>query len=348
MHLDMDAFYASVEMLDNPTLRGKPVIVAGLTARGVVCSASYEARRFGVRAAMPTQQARTLCRQGIFLRPRMERYRDISRRVFKIIREFTEVVEPVSVDECYLDITENKLGIPSPLELARLLKQRIREKLALTASVGIASNKFLAKIASDLEKPNGLVLIEPDRVESFLADLSVERIPGIGPVSQHKLSQLNIHKIAELRNLAREQLERLFGKSGGRLYEYARGIDERPVVTQRTPKSFSRELTFERDTTDLAQMQQTLRDQSESVARRLAARQMRGRTVELKVKYDDFTVVTRSRHLDDFFDDAQTIHRAALSLFERTEAGRRPVRLVGVGVSDLVAHTETEQMDLFE
>lgn len=348
MHLDMDAFYASVEVLDNPLLRGKPVIVAGLTTRGVVYSASYEARRFGVRAAMPTQQARALCKNGLFLRPRMERYRDISRRVFRIIREFTDVIEPVSVDECYLDITENKLGIRSPLELARVLKQRIREKLALTASIGIAPNKFLAKIGSDLEKPNGLVLIEPDHIEAFLAELPVERIPGIGPVTQQKLHQLGIHKIAELRHLVREQLEHLFGKSGGRLYEYARGIDERPVVTHRPPKSLSRELTFERDTTDLEQIRQTLREQSESVAQRLAARRLRARTIALKVKYDDFTLVTRHRQLDEPFDNAETIYQNALRLLERTEAGHRLVRLVGVGVSDLTPSDEVEQLDLFE
>jgi len=348
LHLDMDAFYASVERLDNPSLRGKPVIVAGLTARGVVCAASYEARRFGVRAAMPTQQARVLCKHGIFLRPRMERYRDISRRIFRILHEFTDVVEPVSVDECYLDITDNKLGIASPLALARSLKERIRGKLALSASVGIAPNKFLAKIASDLRKPDGLVLIEPDRVEAFLADLPVEKIPGIGPVTQRKLHQLRIRQIAELRRLARDELERLFGKAGGRLYEYARGIDERPVVTHRAPKSLSREMTFERDTTDLERIAQTLRDQSESVARRLAAGHLRARTVQLKVKYDDFTMVTRTRQLDDVFDDADTIYQTALALLERTEAERRPVRLVGVGVSDLIGREDTEQLDLFE
>jgi len=347
LHLDMDAFYASVEMLDNPALRGKPVIVAGLTARGVVCAASYEARRFGVRAAMPTQQARVLCRQGIFLRPRMERYRDISRRIFRIIHEFTDAVEPVSVDECYLDISDNKMGIASPLALARALKERIRSKLALSASAGIAPNKFLAKIASDLRKPDGLVVIEPGQVEAFLADLSVETIPGIGPVTQRKLHHLGIRRIAELRRLARDELERLFGKAGGRLHEYARGIDERPVVTHRAPKSLSREMTFERDTADLERIAEVLREQSESVARRLASRQLRARAVELKLKYDDFTEVSRSRRLDDAFDDAETIYQTALALLERTEAGRRPVRLVGAGVSELVGREDTEQLDLF-
>lgn len=348
MHLDMDAFYASVEMLDNPSLRGKPVIVAGLTARGVVSAASYEARRFRVRSAMPTQQARVLCKKGVFIRPRMERYREVSRRIFDIIREFTDMVEPVSVDECYLDVTRNKLGIGSAVELAHTLKQRIRDELSLTASVGIAPNKFLAKIASDLKKPDGLVEVEPESVEAFLADLAVERIPGIGPVTQRKLHQLAIHKIAELRRLTREELERLFGKAGGRLYEYARGIDERPVVTHRAPKSLSREMTFERDTSDLDQIRQTLWRHCESVARRLAARRLRARAVEIKVKYDDFRLATRSCHLDDAFDDAETIYRTALALLERTEAGRRPVRLIGVGVADLAGRGEAEQLDFFQ
>ncbi|KPL12939.1 hypothetical protein AMJ85_00770 [candidate division BRC1 bacterium SM23_51] len=344
----MDAFYASVEVLDNPSLRGKPVIVAGLTARGVVSAASYEARRFGVHSAMPTQQARVLCKNGVFVRPRIERYREVSRRIFDIIREFTDVVEPVSVDECYLDITHNKLEINSPVELAHQLKQRIRDELALTSSVGIAPNKFLAKIASDLKKPDGLVVVEPESVEAFLADLAVERIPGIGPVTQRKLHQLGIRKIAELRRLTREELERLFGKAGGRLYEYARGIDEQPVVTHRAPKSLSRERTFESDTTDLEQIRQTLRHHCESVARRLAARGLRAHAVEVKIRYDDFRLVTRTRHLDDIFDDAETIYRAALALLERTEAGRRPIRLVGVGVADLATHGEAEQLDFFQ
>jgi len=348
MHLDMDAFYASVEVLDNPSLRGQPVIVAGLTARGVVCSASYEARRFRVHAAMPTQQAHVLCKKGVFLRPRMDRYHQVSRCIFGLIQEFTDLVEPVSVDECYLDVTENKLGISSPVELARRLKQRIRDEVGLTASVGIAPNKFLAKIASDLQKPDGLVVIEPEQVEGFLADLPVEKIPGLGPVTQHKLHPLGIRKIAELRRLSREELERLFGKPGGRLYEFARGADKRPVVTYRAPKSFSRESTFGRDTTDLEQIERTMREHSESVARRLTARGMRAWSVGLKVKYDDFTTVTRSRHLDNAFSNAETIFNTAVALLERTQAGRRPIRLVGVGVSELVTRDDAEQLDLFE
>jgi DNA polymerase-4 len=347
-HIDMDAFYASVEQRDNPSLRGKPVIVAGLSPRGVVCAASYEARRFGIHSAMPTQQARLLCKNGIFLRPRMERYREVSRCVFGIIREFSDVVEPVSVDECYVDFTTNRFGIDAPDELAGRLKQQIRDQAGLTCSVGIAPNKFIAKIASDFDKPDGLVVIAPDQVDTFLVDLPVGRIPGVGPVAQRKFQQLGVKTIAELRRLTREQLERLFRRAGGRLYEYARGIDERPVVTYRAPKSLSREQTFERDTTDLEVVRETLRRQADSVAQRLAKRGLRAHGVELKVKYDDFQQVTRSGRLDDLFNDADTIYQTALTLLERTEAGRRAVRLVGVGVSGLIGREQAEQLDFFE
>ncbi len=348
MHVDMDAFYASVEVLDNPALRGKPVIVAGLSARGVVCSASYEARKFRIRAAMPTQQARVLCKNGIFLRPRMERYRQVSRQVFNLLREFSDCVEAVSVDEGYCDITSGLSQTESPEDFARRLKQRIRDVIGLTASVGIAPNKFLAKIASDLQKPDGLVVIRPEDVERFLPDLPVGRIPGIGPVTQHKLQQQGIKTVAELRRLSREELEHLFGKAGGRLYEYARGMDNRPVVTDRPAKSLSREETFETDIGDLEHIRRVLRAQSESLALRLAAIRLRGRCVTLKIKYADFQQVTRRRRLDDAFDDAETIFQTAALLLERTEAGRRLVRLAGVGVSELLGEDAAGQLELFE
>ncbi|MCX8038656.1 MAG: DNA polymerase IV [Candidatus Sumerlaeia bacterium] len=348
LHVDMDAFYASVEVLDNPALRGKPVIVAGLSARGVVCSASYEARKFRIRAAMPTQQARVLCKHGVFLRPRMERYRQVSRQVFAILREFSDCVEPVSVDEGYCDITNRVSQTESPEELAQCLKQRIREEIGLTASVGIAPNKFLAKIASDLQKPDGLVIIRPEEIEIFLPDLPVGRIPGIGPVTQHKLQQQGIKKVGELRRLSREELEHLFGKAGGRLYEFARGIDNRPVVAHRPAKSFSREETFETDTGDLERIRRVLRVQSESLAQCLAVKRLRAQCVTLKIKYADFRQVTRQRRLDDGFDDAETIFQTAALLLKRTEAGRRLVRLVGTGVSELLGETPAGQMELFE
>jgi len=348
LHLDMDAFFASVEIRDNPSLRGKPVIVAGLTARGVVCAASYEARRFGVRSAMPTQQARVLCKKGIFLRPRLARYREVSRRILEIAHEFTDLVEPVSIDECYMDVTENKLGVESAEQLGRRLKQRIRDELGLTASVGIAPCKFLAKIASDLRKPDGLVVIAPEQVEDFLADLPVERIPGIGPVTKRKFHGLGIRKIGELRRLSRDQLRHLFGKSGERLYEFARGIDDRPVVVEREPKSLSRERTFETDTRDLDEIRRALRRHCEAVAGRLAAAGFRARAVELKIRYGDFKTVTRRLRLNDFFDDAETIYQTALDLLGKTDAGRRPVRLVGVCVGDLAGGEGVRQLRLFE
>lgn len=347
MHLDMDAFYASVETHDNPSMAGRPVIVAGLSARGVVCAANYEARKRGVRSAMPTQQARVLCRKGIFLRPRMERYQEVSRRVFSIIRDYTDLVEPVSIDECFMDVTDNAIGIDSPVELGHQLKHQIRTDLRLTASLGLAPNKFIAKIASDLDKPDGYVIVEHDMVESFLADLPVECIPGIGPVTQRRLQQHGIHIIRDLRELTREQLERLFGKAGVRLYERARGIDERSVVTERSPKSLSREQTFERDTTDLEKIRSVLRSQAQSVADRLKRRGLRAGAVELKVRYEDFQSNTRSMHVDIVFDDAETIFNAAIDLMERTDTGERPVRLIGVGVSDLVEKGAIEQLDFF-
>ena len=247
VHVDMDAFYASVEQRDNPELRGKPVVVAWRGKRSVVCAASYEARRFGVRSTMAATYAERLCPQAIFVPPDFTRYRAVSRAVREIFLRYTELIEPLSLDEAYLDVTENKAGIATATKVASTIRQQIREELNLSASAGVAPNKFLAKIASDWRKPNGLFVVQPAEVESFLTPLPVGRIPGVGKVTEAKLAKLGMRTVGELRTRTLEQLQRLFGRYGQRLYELARGIDESPVVPNRPTKSISAEDTFEQD-----------------------------------------------------------------------------------------------------
>src|SRR6516164_4636738 len=247
VHIDMDAFYASVEQRDNPGLLGKPVIVAWRGNRSVVCAASYEARKFGVRSAMPAIQAERLCPNAVFLPPDFPRYRAVSRQVREILRRHTDLIEPLSLDEAYLDVTENKTGLPTATQVARTIREQIRAELCLTASAGVAPNKFLAKIASDWKKPDGLFVIQPAELDSFLLPLSVGRVPGVGRVTEEKLKKLGVHTIADLRSLNLPTLESRFGRYGVRLYELARGIDESQVVPDRPTRSISSEDTFERD-----------------------------------------------------------------------------------------------------
>ncbi|MCA8923593.1 MAG: DNA polymerase IV [Planctomycetes bacterium] len=336
VHVDMDAFYASVEQRDRPELRGKPVIVGGQPdSRGVVCTASYEARQFGVRSAMPTAQAYRLCPHGVFLRPDFPRYKEASRTIQAIFREVTELVEPLSLDEAYLDVSQNHLDEPSATRVAAHLRARIREQTALTASAGVAPNKFLAKVASDLDKPDGLTVIPPERVPELLAGLPVRKLPGIGRVGAERCARHGIERVADFLRHDLEQLVRWFGSSGPRYLELARGVDERPVRPGRERKSVSIEDTFAEDVVARAEAAAILDTLAERLAERLRLAEARGRTVVLKVKYADFQQVTRSRTLSAPTRAHTTLSETALALLDQTEVGGRPVRLLGIGVSNL-------------
>lgn len=340
IHLDMDAFYASVEQRDDPALRGRPVAVGGSPrSRGVVAAASYEARAFGVRSAMPMARALRQCPDLVVVRPDFPRYREASQRVMAILRSATPLVEPLSLDEAYLDVTDNLWGEPLATSVARGLKQRIREELALTASAGVAPNKFLAKIASGWRKPDGLTVIAPARVEAFLQQLPVEALWGVGPVTARKLHAIGIGRLVDVRAADPAVLAGAVGSLAGWLCQLARGEDPRPVRPDRPRKSISVETTFATDVGDAAAQAVAVRQLAGRVAELLARRLLRARTVTLKVRYGDFTTVTRS-HTDIVATlDAGEIGQRALALLARTEASTRPVRLLGVGSHGLVSDT---------
>lgn len=332
----MDAFFASVEQRDRPELRGKPVIVGGAPdSRGVVCAASYEARAFGVRSAMPCSQAYRLCRHAAFVRPEMAKYKAASNKIHEVFARTTDLIEPLSLDEAYLDVTENHLGNPSATLVAEAIRREIFTLTGLTASAGVAPNKFLAKVASDLEKPNGLVVIPPERVAEILDDLPVRRIPGVGKVTEESFARFGIKTCADLREHSREQLCRWFGRAGAAYFQLARGIDPRPVRASRERKSVSVEQTFAADRNDLAEARDALGVLAGLLSERLVKAETRGRTVILKVKYADFQQVTRSRTLSWPVREQAALEHAALELLGDTEVGRRPFRLLGLGVSQL-------------
>src|SRR5262249_4336856 len=292
-HVDMDAFYASVEQRDNSELRGKPVVVAWKGNRSVVCAASYEARAFGVRSAMPAMRAERLCPTVIFINPDFTRYRVVSRSVREIFQRHTELIEPLSLDEAYLDVTENKTGLPTATLVARTIREQIRQELNLTASAGVAPNKFLAKLASDWRKPDGLFAIQPNEVDAFLQPLPVGRLPGVGKVTEEKLTNLGIKTVAELRVLESAALEEEFGQYGVRLYELARGIDEREVVPDRPTQSISVDDTMERDL-PLDELQPLIRRLAQKLWSGLRKEPRVARTVVLKLKTSSFKIMTRS------------------------------------------------------
>ncbi len=353
LHLDLDAFYASVEILDRPELRGKPVIVAGSERRGVVTAASYEARKFGVRSAMPAATAKRLCPQGVFLPNRFSRYKEASDEVFAIYRRFTPIVEPLSIDEAFLDVTGCERLFGSAEEAARKIKEAVRRETGLIVSAGVASNKFLAKIASDLGKPDGLVVVPPGEEQAFLDPLPVGKLWGVGKVTEGALSRMGIRTIGDLRRVPRDRMVRSFGAHGEHLHALSRGIDDRPVETQREAKSIGHEETYDRDLRDRGTMRRELLSLSDRVSERLRRHGVKGRTVTLKVKYHDFVLVTRAITLAYPTDDGGTIYRCALDLLTETEAGPRPVRLLGISVSKLTGAEELppegrmEQIALF-
>ena len=336
LHVDMDAFYASVEQRDKPELRGRPVAVGGDGRRGVVAAASYEAREYGVHSAMPSARAKRLCPHLVFVKSDFSRYREVSQQVFGVFREVTDQVEGLSLDEAYLDVTHNQLGLELGRDVARYVRARIWEETQLTASAGVAPNKFLAKIASDINKPNGMYVIPPSRVDAFVAALKVEKINGVGPATAKRLHAMGIHVGADVRRAGEAALERALGKHGRWLYRLAHGQDDRPVVSHRVAKSRGAEMTFSQDVTDLAVLDDMVEAHADRIARSLQKAERRGRTITLKVRYDDFTTITRSKTLPSPTDDAGLIASTAQGLMRTgSEAGRRPVRLLGVSVSGL-------------
>ncbi len=336
IHVDMDAFYASVEQRDDPSLRGKPVAVGGQPgSRGVVAASSYEARAFGVRSAMPMARAVRLCPHLVIVRPDFQRYRAASRRILEIFRSCTPLVEPLSLDEAYLDVTVNRWGEPLATPVAKRLKQRIREELQLTASAGVAPNKFLAKIASGWRKPDGLTVISPGRVEAFLQQLPVDALWGVGPVTAGKLRKIGIERLVEVRTADPDLLRRAVGSLADVLRRLALGDDPRPVVPDRPYKSSSSENTYNEDLLDLDAIRAEIERMARQTAEWLARKELLARTVTIKVRYADFTTVTRSHTVATPTRDAGEIAARALTLLERTEAGRRPIRLLGAGVHGL-------------
>ena len=347
LHCDMDCFYAAVHMRDDPSLAGKPVVIGGNPeGRGVVAAASYEARRFGIRSALPAARAVRLCPQAVFIRPDFDRYREESDYIVEIFRDFTPIVQKVSIDEAYLDVTEQLEPWGSATAVAQEIKRRIRQERGLTVSVGVGPNRLVAKIASDFDKPDGLTVVKPPRVQAFLDVLSVRTLPGVGPASEKRLKDKGIETIAELRAVSRDRLKALFGKHGGWLYNCARGIDERPVRTHRERKSLSCERTYAQDLQRLEAMDQELERMAERVSRGLKKRELSAQTVTIKVRYGDFTTLTRSHTLPSPTSDEQVMATWAYRLLRKTEAGQRSVRLLGLGAGNLV-NGEVSQLELF-
>lgn len=348
LHVDMDAFYASVEVMDDPSLAGRPVIVGGTPeGRGVVSAASYEARKFGVHSAMSAYRARKLCPNGVFIWPRMSRYAEISARIRDIFYHYTPLVEPISLDEAFLDVTGSLRLFGTAIDVGRSIKCRIQDEIGLIASVGVAPNKFLAKLASDLEKPDGFVVITQEEAESRLADLPVRRLWGVGKQTQKLLARLNVHKISDITAMPTEELEAHLGVHARRLQSLARGIDDRPVVADWEAKSISNERTFSSDIGAKDELRAIADALSERVASRLRKSGLLAHTVQIKARYPDFTTVTRAVTLPEPTDQTQVIREAARDLLEkRLKRKGRPLRLLGVGVSNLV-HPEDGVGELF-
>lgn len=349
LHIDMDAFYASVEQQDNPSLKGSPVIVGGDDRkRGVVSAASYEARVYGVHSAMPTSQAKKLCPHGIFLPVRMERYRQVSEQIFSIFQQYTPVIEPLSLDESFLDVSGSESLFGPALEIAKAIKRKILYQTGLTASAGIAPNKFLAKIASDWRKPDGLVEIKPSEVEGFLENLPISKLWGVGKSTEEVLKGMGILRVGQLAQYPPDAIEKKLGKFGLELIALARGEDDRPVESREEAKSISQEQTFTPDLQDREEIAKVLLDQAEQVGWELRKQELRGYTVHLKVRYPDFTLITRSQTLPLPTDLGIEIYRTALKLLGKTEVMSRKARLLGVGVSNLRHRGEPVQKGLFD
>jgi DNA polymerase-4 len=349
IHIDMDAFFASVEQLDNPELRGKPVAVGGSGDRSVVAAASYEARKFGVRSAMPSVTAKRLCPGLIFVRHHFDRYQEISSQVFRIFSEYTDIIEPLSIDEAFLDVTVNKKNIGSATIIAREIKDEIKSRTGLTASAGISINKFLAKIASDIKKPDGLFVIPPDKASEFIEHLPVEKFYGIGKVTSEKMHKLGIHNGRDLKEWDMVSLVRNFGKVGAFYFNIARGIDDRPVEPDLDRKSVGTEVTFEKDLSTRFEIIAELYKLEKELMNRLEGSGTSGKTLTLKVKFADFRQITRSRTLKNFIHDFETLHNEFTAIRKSLKLEGEKIRLLGVSVSNLTTdESEDRQLELFD
>jgi DNA polymerase-4 len=346
LHVDMDAFFASVEQRDFPELRGKPVIVGGKPeSRGVVAACSYEARKFGVHSAMPSSRAVKLCKNAIFLPPRFEAYREASKQINEVFKQYTSMVQPLSLDEAYLDVTESAKQHGSATEVARMIKQQIQERVNLTASAGISYNKFLAKIASDMDKPDGLYVIRPEVAEAFIEQLEIRKFFGVGKVTEKKMQSLGIFTGADLKALDRIQLQTQFGRSGDYYYDVARGIDERPVRAHTQRKSIGVETTFVDNVVDKALIWQKLLKFSEKMETALENKQMVARTLTLKVRYADFTSITRGKTSEPPIQSKEDISGLLPELLRKTAVGSRPIRLIGITLANLLTTKDTSDSD---
>ena len=347
IHIDMDAFFASVEQLDHPEYRGKPVIVGGTPEqRGVVSTASYEARKFGIHSAMPAKTARRLCPEGIFVGVNMRRYREVSHSIREIFREVTDIIEPLSIDEAFLDVTSNKLNEPSATRTAMFLQQKILQTTGLTASAGVSFNKFLAKIASDWRKPAGLTVITPARAEEFIFQLKIEKFYGVGEATAKQFHNLNVKTGKDLYALPLETLISRFGKMGIFYYNIVRGIDLRPVEPRESRKSLGREVTLAHDLADINLLRKLLHQLAVKVAALLAKEKLSGRTITLKVRYEDFSTISRSMTVPENIAQATALEKVGLILLERTEAGKRKVRLMGLSVSGFPDGSKSKNIQL--
>ncbi|WP_325532385.1 DNA polymerase IV [Chitinophaga sp.] len=357
IHIDMDAFYASVEQRDNPLYRGKAIAVGGSPEGrgGVVATASYEARKFGVRSAMPSKRAQQLCPELIFVRPRFDVYKEASRHIREIFARYTDLVEPLSLDEAYLDVTTDKQGIGSAIEIAKLIKEAIRSELQLTASAGVSINKFVAKIASDLNKPDGLTFIGPSAIAAFMEQLPVEKFYGVGKVTADKMKKMGLYTGADLKKLSEQELKNYFGKTGTFYYQIVRGIDDREVQPHRETKSLGAEDTFPYDLTVVDDMHEELEKIARTVHTRLQRYNLKGRTITLKIKYSDFRQITRNQSFPHPVGDIETILRTAKQLLAATGPEDKKIRLLGITLSnfgDTVLHTDKPnnpgQLSLFD
>ncbi len=336
IHIDMDAFYASVEQRDDPELRGKAIVVGGSpTGRGgVVATASYEARKFGIRSAMPSKRALALCPHVIFVRPRFDAYKEASQKIREIFSRYTNLIEPLSLDEAYLDVTEDKQNIGSAIKIAQLIKAAIKDELQLTASAGVSINKFVAKIASDLNKPDGLAFIGPNDILGFMEQLPVEKFHGVGKVTAQKMKLMGLHTGADLKKLEEDELVNYFGKVGHFYYRIVRGIDNRSVEPHRETKSVGAEDTFPADLTTIEEMNAELEKIAAIVCSRMEKYQLKGRTVTLKIKYHDFKQITRNQSFTTPIGDLDTVLNTAKQLLTYTELENKKIRLLGISVSN--------------
>ena len=347
LHIDMDAFYASVEQMDNPALKGKPVIVGGTSNRGVVSAASYEARKFGIHSAMPIFQAKQKCPEGIYIPVRMNRYQEVSRQVMEILRGFSPLIQQVSIDEAYMDISGVDKLLGGPRDIGLEVKNRIRETTSLTCSIGIAPNKFLAKVASDMDKPDGLTIVPPEKVPQFIDRLSIERVPGVGKKTVRTLNRMGVLTLGHIQRFSEHELLRKTGKFGERLWKLSRGIDETPVVPHRASKSISSERTLAVNTNDREVLKRQLLIQSEIVGKRAREKGVGGSTVTLKLKRADFTQMTRRVTIEKATNSTNTIYEEGLKLLDQVKSSRK-FRLVGIGLSNFVPLEEvSQQLSLF-